>query len=295
MTLALLMAAPANASAAVDVFACEPEWASLAREIGGDKVEAFAATTARQDPHHIRAKPSLIAAMRKAELVVCSGASLEVGWLPLLLQKAGNAATQPGAPGYLLAAEIVPVLEKPAKLDRADGDIHPEGNPHVQLNPHNIALVAKELNARLKAIDPANASAYQARYDTFSRKWQEAIAGWEKEAANLKGVPVVVHHHSFTYLLDWLELRSVGALEPKPGIPPTTAHLESLLQSLKVHPARMILRTPYDPDDASAWLSDKTGVPAIVLPATVGGDEQSGDLFALFNRTIALLKGATRG
>ena len=293
--LGLLTVAPAYANAAVNVFTCEPEWAALAEEIGGDKVETFAATTARQDPHHIRAKPSLIAAMRRADLVVCSGASLEVGWLPILLQKAGNANTQPGAPGYLLAADVVPLLEKPARLDRADGDVHPEGNPHVQLNPHNIALVAKELTARLKAIDPSNADAYQARYDVFSRKWEQAIARWEKDAASLKGAPMVVHHKSFTYLLDWLELKEAASLEVKPGIPPITSHLESLLQTLRSHPARLILRTPYEPDDASAWLSEKTGTPAIILPYTVGGDAQSGDLFALFDRTIALLKGAPRG
>lgn len=293
--LVLLATVPADAHAAVNIFACEPEWASLAREIGGDKVEAFAATTARQDPHHIRAKPSLIAAMRKAALVICSGASLEVGWLPLLLQKAGNANTQPGGQGYLLAAEIVPMLEKPVKFDRAEGDIHPEGNPHVQLNPHNIALVAKELTVRLKAVDPANASAYQVRYNAFYRKWQETTARWEKEAAGLRSMPVVAHHKSFTYLLDWLGMKEVGSLEPKPGIPPTTAHLESLLQTLKAHPARVIIRTPYEPDDASRWLSEKTGTPAVVLPYTVGGDEQSGDLFALFDRTISLLRGAPRG
>lgn len=293
--LGLLMVAPVSASAAVNVFACEPEWAALAREIGGDKVEAFAATTARQDPHHIRAKPSLIAAMRKADLVVCSGASLEIGWLPILLQKAGNTNTQPGSVGYLLAADVVPTLEKPTKLDRADGDVHPEGNPHLQLNPHNIAAVAAELLTRLKAVDPDDAATYQAHYDAFSRKWQDATARWEKEAAGLKGVPVVVHHKSFTYLLDWLGMKEIGSLEPKPGIPPTTAHLESLLQSLKAYPATMILRTPYDPDDASIWLAEKTGIPAVVLPFTVEGDEQSGDLFGLFDRSIALLKGAQHG
>lgn len=285
--LGLLTAAPANA--AVNVFACEPEWASLAREVGGDKVETFSATTAQQDPHHIRAKPSLIAAMRKANLVICSGASLEAGWMPLLLQKAGSVNAQ-----MLMAAEVVPMLQKPTRLDRADGDIHPEGNPHLQLNPHNIALVAKALAEKLKAADPANATAYQSRYDTFAQKWEKAIVRWESEAASLKGLPVVVHHRSFTYLLDWLGLREVASLEPKPGIPPTTAHLESLLLRLKTHPAQMILRTPYEPEDASSWLAGKTGIPAVVLPYTVGGDDQSGDLFTLFNRTIELLTGTAR-
>ena len=293
--LGLAIMTPAYANATINVFACEPEWAALAKEIGGDNVETFSATTAHQDPHHIRAKPSLMAAMRKADLVVCSGASLEIGWLPILLQKAGNAATQPGSPGFLQASDIVPVLDKPLRLDRADGDVHPEGNPHLQLNPHNIALVAGELLARLKRIDTAHAGSYQIRYDAFSHKWQEATNRWEKEATELKGITVVVHHQSFTYLLNWLGLQEVGALEPKPGIPPTTSHLESLLVSLKNHPARFIIRTPYEPEDASAWLAAKTGMPAIVLPYTVGGDAESGDLFGLFDHTIALLKGGMHG
>ncbi|MBN8530713.1 MAG: zinc ABC transporter substrate-binding protein [Alphaproteobacteria bacterium] len=287
------LAAPYSAMA-VQVFACEPEWAALAKEIGGDKVEVFAATHAKQDPHHIRAKPSLIAAMRKAELVVCSGASLEAGWLPVLLQKAGNANAQPGTPGYLLAAEVVPVLEKPERLDRADGDIHPEGNPHVHLNPGNIALVAKELLQRLKTIDAANADAYQAGYDAFSDKWHQATERWQYSAAALKGMPVVVHHRSFTYLLAWLGMREAGSLELKPGIPPSATHLESLLQRFKERPVRVILRTPYEPEDASQWLAEKTGTPALVLPYTIGGDDQSVDLFALFDRTLALLEEARR-
>ncbi len=291
--LGLMIAAPHSAQAKLNLFACEPEWAALARELGGADVEIFTATTPRQDPHHVRAKPSLIAAMRRADLVICTGASLEVGWLPILLQKAGNGNTQPGGAGLLLAAELVPLLEKPLRLDRAEGDIHPEGNPHVHLNPHNIALVAKELTARLKAVDPAHADSYQAHYDAFSVKWEEATARWETEAAGLKGMLVVVHHKSFTYLLDWLGMLEAGSLEAKPGIPPSASHLEALLQRLTANPARLIARTPYDPADASEWLSQKTGAPAIVLPFTVGGDAASGDLFALFERTMALLKGAS--
>lgn len=291
IALGLLIAVPANAK--INVFACEPEWAALAKEIGGDEVETFAATTARQDPHYARAKPSLIAAMRKADLVICSGAGLEAGWLPVLLQKAANIKTQPGGNAFLMAADVVPMLEKPVKLDRSEGDIHPEGNPHVHLNPHNIALVAVALTGRLKTADPVNARIYQARFDTFSEKWRQAINRWEQEAAGLKGTSVVAHHKSFTYLMEWLGMPIVVTLEQKPGIPPTMSHLESLLQTQQANPARLIIRTPYDPEDASVWLSKKTRIPAIVLPFTVGGDAESDDLFALFDRTVALLKRAS--
>lgn len=289
-----LLTSTVEAKQKIQIFACEPEWASLAQEIVGDKGDVFSATIAKEDPHHVRAKPSLIAAMRKSDLVICSGASLEVGWLPILLQSAGNSTVQPGNIGSLQVAEVVPVLEKPTSLDRSQGDIHPEGNPHVHLNPHHIVLAAKELTARLSQIDPSNRTYYQSKYVAFSEKWQQAMLRWEKDAESLKGIPVVVHHPSFAYLENWLGLIQVGTLEPKPGVPPTTGHLEELLKSLKAHPAKAIVHTPYEPEDASLWLSKKTGIPVMELPYTVGGNGQSTDLFGLFDSTMALLKGGTR-
>ncbi|MYE60721.1 MAG: zinc ABC transporter substrate-binding protein [Candidatus Dadabacteria bacterium] len=273
----------------VKVFACEPEWAALAQEIGGDKVEAFSATSATQNPHYIRARPSLISKVRKADLLICSGASLEVGWLPVLLKKASS-DLQPGSAGYLMAANLVTMLEVPVVVDRSMGDIHPEGNPHLHLNPYNLIIVGEVLADRLSEIDPGTASFYKNRFQDFSSRMQKAISRWESEAAELKGKPVVVHHKSFSYLIDWLGMKGVGALEPKPGIPPTASHLKNLLQQLRNSPADVIIRTPYDPAGASEWFSEKTGTRAVVLPYTIGGDSQSGDLFALFDRIIALLK-----
>ena len=273
----------------VNLFACEPEWAALAEEIGGDKVEIFSATHAKQDPHYIRARPSLITKARHADLILCSGAGLEEGWLPVLLQKA-SADVQPGMAGYLMASEFVPMLEKPAMVDRSMGDVHPEGNPHVHLNPHNILLVAKELTKRLEFLNGVNASFYRSQLESFTSRWQQAITRWKAMTTDIKDTSVVVHHKSFSYLLDWLELKQVASLEPKSGIPPTSSHLEGLLQQLKTHPANVIIRTPYDPDDASEWLSEKTGTPALVLPYTIDGDAESSNLFALFDRSISLLQ-----
>lgn len=273
----------------INIFACEPEWAALAQEIGDKQIKTTIATNAQQDPHYIRAKPSLLAAMRKADLVICSGASLEAGWLPVLLQKAGRPQVQPGSIGYLEAATRVPVLEKPTNLDRSQGDVHPQGNPHVHLNPRNIAIVAVALHQRMQQLDPTNATYYDGQFQKFSSRWNDAVLQWEKTAKPLRDLPVVVHHKSFVYLLDWLGMREVGTLESKPGIPPTTAHLEELLKTLSVSPAKMILRTPYDPKDASEWLAKKTGSKALVLPYTIDGDAQSVDLFGLFDRTINML------
>src|SRR5262245_15948011 len=161
----------APAHAAVAVLTCEPEWTALAKEIGGTLVSAESATTPEQDPHYIQARPSLIAKVRKAALVVCTGADLEVGWLPLLLRQAGNAAVQPGQPGYLNAADFVELLEKPSSVDRSLGDVHPYGNPHLQMDPRNIAKVGAALADRLAMIDSANASTYQQRYKDFAARW----------------------------------------------------------------------------------------------------------------------------
>src|SRR6266581_1806197 len=145
---------------AVNVFACEPEWAALAQELGGDKVSVFSATTAKQDPHRLEARPSLIARIRSADLVICSGSELEVGWLPLLFTQSGNDRIQPGSPGFIEASQFVVKLEVPKVVDRALGDIHPSGNPHIHLDPRNIARVAAVLTERLVQLDPANAETY---------------------------------------------------------------------------------------------------------------------------------------
>ena len=275
----------------LNIFACEPEWKGLADEIGGDKVKVFSATHAKQNPHFIRARPSLIAKISRADLIICSGASLEVGWLPLLLQKSGK-ILQHGRIGNLMAADHLPLLEIPTEVSRSQGDVHPEGNPHVHLNPHNILIIAKELSYRLESIDPLNATYYSDQLQDFSSRWQESIMRWEKELLTFKGKKVIVHHKSFTYLADWMKIEIIAALEPKPGISPSTSHLEFLLQSNKSNPVDIIIRTPYDPKDASIWLSEKTGITAIILPYTIGGNDQSDNLFALFDSSIILLKKA---
>jgi zinc/manganese transport system substrate-binding protein len=283
----------APAQAALKVFACEPEWAALAQELGGAQVSTASATTALQDPHHIEARPSLIAKTRQADLLVCTGAGLEAGWLPPLLRTAGNARVQPGQPGYFEAASAVPLLEVQTRADRAEGDVHPEGNPHLHLDARNFARVAGQLAARLKLLDPANAAYYGARHADFAQRWQTALARWEREAAPLKGMPVVYHHRSWVYLAHWLGLKEVNVLEPKPGLPPTAAHLTQLLVQLKTQPARAIVRSAYEDGRADAWLSERAQIPALVLPYTVGA-EGADDLFKLFDITIARLKEAAR-
>lgn len=286
LTLALL---PQAAPAALKVLACEPEWAALAQELAGDKAAVHSATTAQQDPHRIEARPSLIARARSADLVVCTGSDMEAGWMPLLLAQSGNARIQPGTPGYLETAPLVARLDIPKVLDRAQGDIHPGGNPHIHLDPRNIAKVAEVLRDRLIQLDPANAEAYRVRSGAFLARWRDAIARWEAKAAPLRGLTLIVHHKNLSYLGAWLGLREVGSLEPKAGIPPTTAHLADLVTRMRREPARLIAYSAYNDARAAAFLAERTGIPAVMLPYTVGGSDAAKDLFGLFEDTLARL------
>jgi zinc/manganese transport system substrate-binding protein len=273
------------------LFSCEPEWASLTREIGGDRIEAYSATSALQDPHYIQARPGLIARVRRADLIVCSGSQLEIGWLPVLLTKANNPRVQPGAPGFLEASAHVHRLDVPASVDRSQGDIHPQGNPHIQTNPHNIRLVAQALAERLAMLDPDNTASYQSGLARFLKRWDEAIGKWETVGAVLRGKRVITHHKSWAYLEDWLGLTEVANLEPVPGIPPTATHLGKLLARFGQGGADFIIRAPFQDPKASEWLSGRTGIPAVMLPLTVGGSDAAVDLFSLFddilNRLVA--------
>ena len=282
-----------TARADVNVFACEPEWGALAKELGGDLVSVYTATNAFQDPHHIQARPGLIAKMRRADLLVCTGAQLEIGWLPVLLRQAGNSRVQPGQPGNFAATDYADMLDKPNSVDRSQGDVHPGGNPHIQTNPRNIAKVAKALVNTLAQIDTGHAAEYNKRYQDFDKRWQAALERWEQEAAPLHGLKIVVHHKSWIYLENWLGLQEVAALEAKPGVPPSAGHLSEVLTQLKSQPAKMVIRAAYQEGRPDEWLSEHAHIPAITLPFTVGGTDGAKDLFGLYDDTIAnLLKGA---
>lgn len=275
-----------SASAKLDVFTCEPEWASLVTELGGDKVSIYSATTAAQDPHHIQARPSLIARARAADLVVCTGAELEVGWLPMVQRQAANNKIMPGAKGYFEAARYVRLLDIPARLDRADGDVHAAGNPHVQTDPRNMAAIAKPLAEKLAELDPGNAGYFQSRESDFANRWAAAMQRWTAQAAPLRGIPVATQHKNWTYLLDWLAMVEVVTLEPKPGIPASSGHLAQVVETVRQQPVRMVLRSAYEDGRPSDFLKDRAKVPVAILPFTVGGTAQAKDLFGLYDDTL---------
>jgi len=264
---------PLSAYAQLNVFSCEPEWAQLASELGAQHVKARSATTAYQDPHYIQARPSLIAKARRADLLICTGAELEVGWLPVLLERSANAAIQPGKLGHFMAADFVDMMEKLDRVDSSMGHVHAAGNPHFQTDPRRMIQVAKALTQRLIDLDPANADDYRAQGNAFQQRMTSSIQQWSTQASALKGLPIVVHHRSWVYMNDWLGLNEVATLEPKPGIPPSTAHLSQPLEQMKNDPAKAIIYSAYQSPKAADWLSNRTQIPALKLNSTVLPDQ----------------------
>jgi zinc/manganese transport system substrate-binding protein len=284
-----------NVHAALNVFACEPEWAALTQQLAGSQASIYTATGALQDPHRVEARPSLIAKARRAQLLVCTGAELEIGWLPVVLRESGNSAIQPGGSGHFEAAQSVHMLEVPRQLDRAGGDVHAAGNPHIQTDPRNFLPIAEALNKRLIQLDPANTAYYRQQLASFVQQWHSALSKWEKQAAPLKGLPIIAQHQGFPYMNNWLGLQQVAELEPKPGVEPSAAYLSQVLNRLQQHPAKIVIRAAYQDGRPSEWIAERAHISAVTLPFTVGGTPQSGDLFALFDDTVARLLAGSDG
>jgi zinc/manganese transport system substrate-binding protein len=257
---------------AFTVFACEPEWAALVRTLAPD-ARLHVATHAGQDPHHIEARPALIAQVRAADLLVCTGAGLEAGWLPTLQQRAGNAKAQDV---FFAADHAGPLLDpKPgAVVTPWTGDVHAQGNPHVHTDPQRLRRIAQALSVRLQAERPALRDEIAQRHARFDAQWAARIAEWERLGAPLRGKTVAAQHTGFGYLWAWLGVRTVADLEPRPGMPPTPGHLQGLLVSLRGAPPAAIVVAAYQDARAGRWLATQLGgaVPLLVLPATVGPD-----------------------
>jgi zinc/manganese transport system substrate-binding protein len=287
LACALLLGAPVQAQ--LNVFATVPEWGALAEELGGDKIKVYVATNALQDPHRVQARPSLLARARSAQLLLATGADLEIGWLPLLQRDAGNPRILPGAPGMFEASQYVQLLGIPTSVDRSMGDVHAAGNPHIQTDPRNFLPIARALTERLVLLDSVNSSFYHDRLRSFIFKWQANIDRWAVSAQPLRGEKIWVQHDGFLYLNDWLGLVQVGTLESSPGVDPSVAHLGTVLQRQNQLKGRVIVTSAYLGDAASKWFSEKANVPLVVLPFTVGGNKEATTLEALFENTVARL------
>lgn len=284
-SLLLALAAPL-VHADLKVFATVPEWGALAETLGGDKVKVYTATTALQDAHRIQARPSLIAQARSTNLLIATGASLEAGWLPTVQREANNPAIGTGQPGYFVASEYVRMLDVPATVDRSMGDVHAEGNPHIQTDPRNLLPIASALTKRMAQLDPDNVAYYRTRGEQFQKEWQSNLQRWQTQAAPLRGIKVWYQHDGYAYMNQWLGLNRIGFLEPIPGVEPSTKQLSDVLQRQQSLQGRMVIASAYMNDAPSRWLSEKANIPEVVLPFTVGGNAQARTLTGLYDDTI---------
>lgn len=271
-----------------NIFACEPEYAALAKELAPN-ARIYSATTAMQDPHQVQARPSLIAKMRQADLVICAGADLEIGWLPMLQMKAANAQVRSTEQGLFFATDHVDTLDQTSNVDRSMGDVHSLGNPHVHFSPPRMLTIAKALTDKLIQLDAAQTSMYQLQLVSFTERWQLAMPKWQAKVTALQGMKVIAYHSSFRYLFDFAGIEQVADLEPKPGLPPTSSHLASLLKQARKGDVSAIIIASYQDQRGANWLAEKSNLPVVVLPLSVGGNEQSDNLFSLYESTLDLL------
>ncbi|MCL1123030.1 metal ABC transporter solute-binding protein, Zn/Mn family [Shewanella surugensis] len=274
--------------AQLNIFACEPEYASLAKELAPD-AKIYAATTAMQDPHQVQARPSLIAKMRQADLVVCAGADLEIGWLPMLQMKSVNAKVRSTDQGLFFATDQIETLDKLDSVDLSQGDVHAKGNPHVHFDPERLLKIAAALTDKLIQLDTSHSAQYKANLANFTTRWQAAMLNWKQMAAPLQGQKVIAYHSSFRYLFHWVGIEQVGDLEPKPGLPPSSTHLAQLLKSAAKQDIMAIVIASYQNDRGAIWLGERAKLPVVTLPMSVGGNSESQDLFSLYSSTLNLL------
>jgi len=273
-------------SATVRVVATIPDFSALAAELGGERVESVALIKGAQDPHFADALPSHVVRLNKADLLIFAGCGLESGWLPPLMTQSRNDKIQPGSAGYLDASTVVTLKEVPTTVDKAQGDVHPGGNPHFYTAPDQLYAVAQAIRDRLKRIDPAGAAYYDSRWKEFQTTYERKTAEWRAKLASLKGTKVVEYHKSWIYFLDWAGLVSIGALEPKPGIPPSVRHVSDLLAQVQGSGVRFVIQEIYHPQKLSKIFAEKSGARLQVLPSMTGALTGTDTVWAKFDYIV---------
>jgi zinc/manganese transport system substrate-binding protein len=292
---AILLIGAAPAHAATKVVATTQDLESIVKEVGGDKVETESLAKGYQDPHFVEAKPSFILRLNRADLLVVVGRELEIGWLPALINQARNAKIQPGANGYLDASLSAKILDIPTgAVTRAEGDVHPQGNPHYWLDPGNGRRIAKAVQERLSQLDPGNAAVFAQREADFERRLTEAEQRWRTAMAPFKGLKVVTYHRSWPNFADAFGLNVVGYVEPKPGIPPSPSHTLDLIQQMKRDNVKLIIIEPYFDPKTPNSIGSQTGAQVVTLAPSVGGEKEVVDYFKLFDYDIAKLSAAIK-
>ena len=288
---ALVAAAPiasvSDAVAQLKVVTSTTDLYDIAKQVGGNKITATHIGEGYQDPHFIEAKPSFVLQLRNADVWAFVGLDLEIGWMPLLLQGARNPKLQPGQPGYLDASRIITVLDVArGNVDRSQGDVHPLGNPHYWLDPENGRRIAKLFRDTFSQLDPKNAATYAANEKSFTQRLDAAERTWQADLAKIKGQPVVAWHTSWRYFAQYTGMNIVGFMEPKPGVPPSPAHLAGLIQTMKQTGAKVIVMEPFYARKTADFVASKTGAKVLVLPPSVGGTKGLDDYIQLMTYDI---------
>jgi zinc/manganese transport system substrate-binding protein len=284
------IAGASDARAELSVVTATEDLASIAKEVGGDKIKVESLARGYQDPHFVEAKPSFVLKLNKAQLLIVVGRDLEIGWLPPLITQSRNPAIQPGAEGYLDPSLTAKILELPTgQITRAMGDVHPLGNPHYWLDPENGRRIAKAIQEKLSQLDGANASYYAQRQADFERRLSEAEARWKSMIAPYKGLKVVTYHRSWSNFCDAFGVEVIGYIEPKPGIPPTPQHTLDVINAMKAQNVRIVIVEPYFDLKTPNAIGAATGAKVLVLPPSVGGVKEVTDYFKLFDYDINLL------
>jgi zinc/manganese transport system substrate-binding protein len=271
LSLLTLSLAASVAQAKLNVVATTPDLASIAKEIGGDQIELTALAKPTEDPHFVDAKPSFIVKLNHADVVIEGGAELEIGWLPALLDQARNSKIMSGAPGHIFCAKGVPMLDVPATLDRSHGDIHAAGNPHFIIAPSNAKIVAQNIADGFALNDAKNADSYRANLKKFNDAIDTKLVEWHKALDPFKGQSVVAYHDSWPYFAKEFGLKIDLFLEPKPGIPPTPAHLADVILKMKQEGARVIIVDPYLNRKTADTVARNTGATVVDVTQFPGG------------------------
>ncbi len=273
----------------INVVATYPYIADILQKIGGENIKVTSLASGDMDPHTITPRPSFIAKLRSAKLVVINGGQLEIGWLPPVLQQANNPQIIPGSNGFMSLMDFITPLEVNREISRAQGDVHPEGNPHIHLDPANILIFASAIKDKLSQLDKAREIDYQKNYEAFKQKWQLKTNEWETRLQGLKGKYVIPYHKLYSYFLHRFGIQSASEIEPLPGIPPSARHLAGLIYVIKQQHVELIIQDVYHSSQGAKFLKEKTGIPIVIIPHDIGAVKEAVDIFSLFDEIVKRL------
>ena len=276
LLLTLLLSSAAFASLRVDT--TYSTLGAITKEVGGDLVKVTVLGSSKYDPHFIVPKPSLLSKLRRADLLIMNGGGLELGWLPPLLKNANNSKIRNGAKGLLDISHFIPMIDKPAAVSRAFGDVHAQGNPHYSTDPHLVITIANAIANKLMEIDPDNMATYQVNLDAFTKKWQTYLKSYDANLTTCRGKKVVQYHELYNYFLNRYGLKNVGNIEPLPGIAPSSKHTLALIMMMKKEHVKTILQDAYHEKRTAKFIAAKTGATVEIIPHDVGSVKGSDTL-----------------